>query len=103
MIGHQAVGVNVEIELDLSKRDVFQELLVVAITYIYFLAIVTAGSDVVKTMLGLQSVGSGHELILSNEVDLSKHFTFQGLTLFFSFFLFFSFSRAAKTFQKDFF
>ena len=83
MIGHQAVGINVEIELGLGKRDVFQELLTVAITYIYFLAIVTTGSNVVKTMLSLQSVGSGHELILSNEADLSKHFTFQGLTPFF--------------------
>ena len=53
MSGHQAVGINVEIELGLGKRDVFQELLAVAITCIYFLAIVTAGSDVVKTMFGL--------------------------------------------------
>lgn len=84
MIGQQAVGVYVEMELGLGKRDVFQKLLVVAVIEEYLLAIIAAGSDMVKTMLGLQSVGSSHEMILSNKTDLSKQFTFQGLTPSFS-------------------
>ena len=64
VVGHQAIGVKVEFVFSLGVRGIY-ELLVVAFAEEYLLAVVTAAGDVLKTILALKPVGSGHTLILS--------------------------------------
>ena len=57
MVGHQAVGINVEFIFNLGIREVLYELPVVALAKEYLFAVVTAAGDVIKTVLALKPVG----------------------------------------------
>ena len=74
VVGNQALGVNVEFVFSLSISEVLYELLVVAFAEEYLLAVVTAAGDVVKAILALKPVGSGHTLILSENLRDVKSF-----------------------------
>ena|SRR3989338_5082611 len=74
VVGHQAVGVNVEFVFSLGIRNIVYELLVVVFAEEYLLAVVTAAGDVIKAILALQPVGSGHTLILSENSRDVKSF-----------------------------
>ena len=63
-----------EFVFSLGIRDILYELLVVAFAEEYLLAVVTAAGDVVKAILALKPVGSGHTLILSENLRDVKSF-----------------------------